>query len=99
MTKEVFTELMPLLKCEKVHKYIYYVGFGIFPWFDYEYVSEVMIWTKEITLMRKADMFFMIQQVNKKREYLDAFIEELRAKGIDVKVGQMQYKKLPRLKK
>ena len=43
--------------------------------------------------MRKADMFFMIQQVNKKREYLDAFIEELRAKGIDVKVGQMQYKK------
>ena len=44
-------------------------------------------------------MFFMIQQVNKKREYLDAFIEELRAKGIDVKFGQIQYKKLPRLKK
>jgi hypothetical protein len=47
MTKEVFTELMPLLKCEKVHKYIYYVGFGIFPWYDYEYVSEVMIHIKK----------------------------------------------------
>lgn len=43
MTKEVFTELMPLLKCEKVLKYSYYVGFWIFPCYDYEYVSEVMI--------------------------------------------------------
>lgn len=47
MTKEVFTELMPLLKCEKVHIYIYYVGFGIFPWYDYEYVLEVMIHIKK----------------------------------------------------
>ena len=38
------------------------------------------------------------QQVNKKRIYLDAFIEELRAEGIETKVGEMQYKKLPLLK-
>ena len=38
------------------------------------------------------------QQVNNKRVYLDAFIEELRAEGIETKVGEMQYKKLPLLK-
>ncbi len=43
-------------------------------------------------------LFLNFQQVNKKREYLDAFVEELKAEGIEVKVGPMQYKKLPRLK-
>ena len=43
-------------------------------------------------------LFLNFQQVNKKRIYLDAFIEELRKEGIEVKVGDMQYKKLPLLK-
>jgi hypothetical protein len=43
-------------------------------------------------------LFLNFQQVNKKRIYLDAFIEELRKEGIEVKVGEMQYKKLPLLK-
>ena len=43
-------------------------------------------------------LFLNFQQVNKKRIYLDAFIEELKAEGIEVKVGEMQYKKLPLLR-
>ena len=43
-------------------------------------------------------LFLNFQQVNKKRIYLDAFVEELRKEGIEVKVGDMQYKKLPLLK-
>lgn len=43
-------------------------------------------------------VFVNFQQVNKRRKYLDSFLEVLKEEDIPVKVGEFQCKKLPKLK-
>ena len=42
-------------------------------------------------------LFVTFQQVNRKRQYLDAFLEVLKEENIDVKLGEMQEKRLPKI--
>ncbi len=42
-------------------------------------------------------LFVNFQQVNRKREYLDAFLAVLREENIEVKLGEMKEKRLPKI--
>ena len=42
-------------------------------------------------------LFVNFQQVNRKREYLDAFLNVLKEENIEVSLGEMKEKRLPKI--